>query len=74
MEGPLHQHPQPVSLADELRVPLVGGQVDGQGHDLQVDLQVKVVMGCSFIEGKIQGSTKRNFQGCVKLDEKVAFC
>ena len=30
--------PESVALADELRVPLVGSQVDGQGHDLQVDL------------------------------------
>ena len=44
VEGSLHQHPQPVSLADELCVPLVGRQVDGQGHDLKVDLKVKVVM------------------------------
>ena len=30
--------PEPVALADELGIPLVGRQVDGQGHDLQVDL------------------------------------
>ena len=31
--------PESMALADELCVPLVGGQVDGQGHDLKVDLQ-----------------------------------
>ena len=37
-EGALHQHPQPAPLADQLRVPLVGGEVDGERHDLEVDL------------------------------------
>ena len=27
-----------MALANELGIPLVGRQVDGQGHDLQVDL------------------------------------
>ena len=27
-----------MALADELGIPLVGRQVDGKGHDLQVDL------------------------------------
>ena len=38
-ECPLHEEPEPVGLADELGVPLVGRQVDRQRHDLQIDLR-----------------------------------
>ena len=41
-ESSLHEQSEPVGLADELSVALVGCQVDRQGHHLKVNLARKI--------------------------------
>ena len=38
LEGVPHEKPQTVCLTDQLGTPLVGGEVDAQGDDLQIGL------------------------------------